>query len=1362
MKKRKILVGLLAASAMLTTVAACKDKDDEPVVDNKEEVTQYTVTFDSQGGSNVDPTKTTDLGLVGKPKNPTLAGKFFVEWCTDKEGTTPFDFGSKVTADITLYAKWRDPIDLAVDFYDNVKEEVYATTAAKEGGVVTYPETNPDGGDPLYSEFTGWYTEADPTKQSSKNKWDEGTPIYEGLKLYAGYKKKEAGVTITCGADQIASLGAADGTYNFAYKNFDFGVVKGKQAKNGVDCIKDGNDATITVTETSKLTIKVGSGSSNTEKQYVALFKVTATDESGNMTEGTLMNPTNAEAEGLTVRNGKVTIVSANDGFSTIEFDKLEAGTYVLTAGGSNALLNDANGGGTNLIAEISLAMTKELSPVDYIAKSNACPNYHVLAGRTADLSTLKIIAEYKNGSSVELDYNQLTIDEEDLAAVDYTKAGTYNVGVTYVNEYDEEVYELEGGIDINVYEIAELEVAPYKMVSEKIAGNTERVTKLLPKVFVDGKITTENLVVIATARCDEMNKDFVLADGEFDITIPEEVAAGLNKVKISTGSAEDENLVETSYDVYSVENVFKNNDGMVNVLVAQSMDVTVTDSQVVFNTINDALRYLEICDLDEDVVKVIQVAPGVYHEKVEVSIPNVVLVGSNGDATVEEECNTIITYDALNGVMDPSGKMEHSTDGAATISIRATATGFTAANITLANDYNTHKEYLDSKTITNNTQATAVLVQADQAMFGNVRFSSYHDTLYAQMGRQYYEDCYIEGRTDYIFGYNATAYFQNCTIHTIAAFSTDADGVTVSDNNGGYVVATKGNRSGNGVDDIEYGYVFNECIFEADAGIREGSVSLGRGWAEDMKMMIMNSEISGAFSKAEYTGQLNYGTRYTKMNAVPNAAQLFEYNNTGDGAITESINNTCTVLADTVEGETTTPNEIAAKYTLVNIFGAVNKNVSWDVAWAGPLAKDANLTVTVVGYGDNFDEEYPEIGWVGSTFTQAQLEAEAAKLLPEYHIIVGFYSDAECTKAYDVTTVLEEENHIYLKIKKAAVVETATYDAMAETPAEGWVEEYNGTTTLGETAYKCIKDENCSVTSAALPYANPYVIVNMEAGSTGSSKGVKFVINGLDAEGNVVATTEAYTAPGKVMGECWTGENGTGSKDIELKVTEDGKLISKVQVVMLSGGKGFGVKSVNVSYETPFYKRGYALDLSAINPVLANPETDVYDKQKLNNTELNNPFLTIIKEDDKVTSRYDDSKGGFYAIENKDDNLKLTFAGKGTITITFTSTGGSNVSRVGLKNATTGAFLEASDIVTEGTVVRVTEADTTNSKGDAAEINEIGAYQIGDGTSTGGKEVTLTFTVAEAGDYYISCPSTWATRGARILAIDMIEILPF
>jgi hypothetical protein len=62
------------------------------------------------------------------------------------------------------------------------------------------------------------------------------------------------------------------------------------------------------------------------------------------------------------------------------------------------------------------------------------------------------------------------------------------------------------------------------------------------------------------------------------------------------------------------------------------------------------------------------------------------------------------------------------------------------------------------------------------------------------------------------------------------------------------------------------------------------------------MTVMVMNSEISGHFSKEAYgytESELN--DRYTKMNADPVASQLFEYNNTGDGAITESIENTCT-----------------------------------------------------------------------------------------------------------------------------------------------------------------------------------------------------------------------------------------------------------------------------------------------------------------------------------------------------------------------------------------------------------------------------------------------------------------------------------
>ena len=37
---------------------------------------------------------------------------------------------------------------------------------------------------------------------------------------------------------------------------------------------------------------------------------------------------------------------------------------------------------------------------------------------------------------------------------------------------------------------------------------------------------------------------------------------------------------------------------------------------------------------------------------------------------------------------------------------------------------------------------------------------------MFAHGGRQYYQDCYVEGHVDFIFG-NGTAVFENCTIHS-------------------------------------------------------------------------------------------------------------------------------------------------------------------------------------------------------------------------------------------------------------------------------------------------------------------------------------------------------------------------------------------------------------------------------------------------------------------------------------------------------------------------------------------------------------------------------------------------------------------
>ncbi len=66
-------------------------------------INKYTVTFDSDGGSNIDPI-TLDYGsVITKPSNPTKTGHIFVGWF--KDGTL-FDFNAPLTMDITLKANW--------------------------------------------------------------------------------------------------------------------------------------------------------------------------------------------------------------------------------------------------------------------------------------------------------------------------------------------------------------------------------------------------------------------------------------------------------------------------------------------------------------------------------------------------------------------------------------------------------------------------------------------------------------------------------------------------------------------------------------------------------------------------------------------------------------------------------------------------------------------------------------------------------------------------------------------------------------------------------------------------------------------------------------------------------------------------------------------------------------------------------------------------------------------------------------------------------------------------------------------------------------------------------------------------------
>ena len=66
----------------------------------------HTLTFDTMGGSRIDPVTVRHGNAVAKPKDPVNGGYIFDGWYTDKTFRHRYDFSTPLTEDITIYAKW--------------------------------------------------------------------------------------------------------------------------------------------------------------------------------------------------------------------------------------------------------------------------------------------------------------------------------------------------------------------------------------------------------------------------------------------------------------------------------------------------------------------------------------------------------------------------------------------------------------------------------------------------------------------------------------------------------------------------------------------------------------------------------------------------------------------------------------------------------------------------------------------------------------------------------------------------------------------------------------------------------------------------------------------------------------------------------------------------------------------------------------------------------------------------------------------------------------------------------------------------------------------------------------------------------
>jgi len=196
-----------------------------------------------------------------------------------------------------------------------------------------------------------------------------------------------------------------------------------------------------------------------------------------------------------------------------------------------------------------------------------------------------------------------------------------------------------------------------------------------------------------------------------------------------------------------------------------------------------------------------IEVAPGVYHERVIVTQnhTNITLVGkgkSPGDVVITNSLNA---------------KQAGGTFFTETVEINGD--GFEADNITFENSAG------------NTGQAVAAAVRADRAVFKHCRFLGHQDTLFADFGRQYYVDSYIEGGVDFIFG-NAAAVFDGTEIHANGRGYLTAQSRTSPDQKTGYVIINSKVTSG------------------IEEGAQSDTISLGRPWRPFSRVVYINTEL--------------------------------------------------------------------------------------------------------------------------------------------------------------------------------------------------------------------------------------------------------------------------------------------------------------------------------------------------------------------------------------------------------------------------------------------------------------------------------------------------------------------------------------
>ena len=139
--------------------------------------TKSLLSFNTNGGNEIEAVEVYNNAKVVKPANPVKEGYFFDGWYTDSELTNAFNFETGITKATTLYAKYTQGVNVS---FANTGDTVIESVLVRPNADITAPSIVPTKADQY---FNGWYADEDCTTA-----FDFAAGVAKDTVVYAGWR----------------------------------------------------------------------------------------------------------------------------------------------------------------------------------------------------------------------------------------------------------------------------------------------------------------------------------------------------------------------------------------------------------------------------------------------------------------------------------------------------------------------------------------------------------------------------------------------------------------------------------------------------------------------------------------------------------------------------------------------------------------------------------------------------------------------------------------------------------------------------------------------------------------------------------------------------------------------------------------------------------------------------------------------------------------------------------------------------------------------------------------------------------------------------------------------------------------------